>query len=222
MTDRDHRPKSSRARTDDRQRRQAHGLRLARSTTTASPSSAKARASARHSAGSVEGPCSPRSRTTVRLARARPRGRRPFVDSGRRRTGGDHGSLLPQVAGIALPGSWSTAPGQRMLARHFGAFVVPPSPYTPRRAGARGVGTPACMSPRLPGAEVPSGPGQRAHGVDRLCCSRGQTRAGESIGYEGRPVASAQSPRRPREFSAKRAKTLSGRSRCPYPRRRGS
>jgi hypothetical protein len=53
---------------------------------------------------------------------------------------------------------WSTAPGRRMPARHFGAFVVPPSPYTPRRAGARGVGTPACVSPRPPGARGANGP----------------------------------------------------------------
>ena len=155
---RDHRPKSSRARTMTARVDRPMGSASRRSTTTASPSSAKARASARHSAGSVEGPCSPRSRTTVRLAPGPfPR---PAPVCRQWQTKDWRGPWLSPTSGRwdRATRVWSTAPGRRMPARHFGAFVVPPSPYTPRRAGARGVGTPACVSPRPPGARGANGP----------------------------------------------------------------
>ena len=65
---RDQNRRNSRARTMTASVESPMGSASLRSTTIAASSTAMARASARHSAGSVEASCKPRSRTTLGLA----------------------------------------------------------------------------------------------------------------------------------------------------------
>jgi hypothetical protein len=125
LKDRDQNRRGSRARTMTASVDRPMGSASLRSTTTPASSRAMARASARHSAPSVEAPCSPRSRTTVRLASC-PGGPgagpclETLTDEGPARTM----ALSYLKAANVATRVWSIAPSQPLLARHVGVLVV--------------------------------------------------------------------------------------------------